>query len=262
MSIDERSAGKIKTLRDKAQPWFTELYERLNAHLNPLGLKAIVTSGNRTFAEQNDLFAQGRTKPGSIVTKARGGFSNHNYGIAVDVTIFRGTNPIFESPHYRELGKIGKALGLTWGGDWVSINDEPHFEINTGLKIRALRERQRSGGWSAVDALIPEFTGKKPPRPTPTDEVLPKTTVLLDNPDDAAPATRIDLDAWFDGSSNWVSVSDFVDFFGGEVVEGEGTAARYRLHAESVPITLKTIQGFTTARFSWDGRTRTLTVHR
>lgn len=46
------------------------------------GVQIEVVQGLRTFAEQDALFAQGRTKPGQVVTRARGGQSNHNYGLA------------------------------------------------------------------------------------------------------------------------------------------------------------------------------------
>ena len=49
------------------------------------GYRLDITSGFRSVADQNTLYAQGRTQPGNIVTNARGGRSLHNYGLAVDV---------------------------------------------------------------------------------------------------------------------------------------------------------------------------------
>ncbi|GAA3318342.1 hypothetical protein GCM10020331_020730 [Ectobacillus funiculus] len=37
---------------------------------------------------KNSLYAQGRTTSGSIVTNARGGQSNHNFGVAVDLCLY------------------------------------------------------------------------------------------------------------------------------------------------------------------------------
>ena len=54
------------------------------ADLAGRGLVVEIVQGLRTFAEQDELYAQGRTKPGQIVTQARGGESNHNYGLAAD----------------------------------------------------------------------------------------------------------------------------------------------------------------------------------
>ena len=69
MAIDERSEKNIKTLNPKVQPLARRLIEEATAQ----GIHVKVISGHRTYEEQNDLYAQGRTKPGQIVTKAKGG---------------------------------------------------------------------------------------------------------------------------------------------------------------------------------------------
>lgn len=46
----------------------------------------------RTFAEQEALYAQGRTKPGKVVTNAKAGMSYHNYGLAVDIVLLKDTD--------------------------------------------------------------------------------------------------------------------------------------------------------------------------
>jgi peptidoglycan L-alanyl-D-glutamate endopeptidase CwlK len=81
---------------DKVHP---KLAQAVAAVINTLaaeGHKVEVVQGLRTFAEQDALFAQGRTKPGKKVTKAKGGQSNHNYGLAVDLCPFVGTEPKWE----------------------------------------------------------------------------------------------------------------------------------------------------------------------
>ena len=79
-----------------------------------------VTQGLRTYAEQDALYAQGRTTPGPIVTNARGGQSYHNFGLAIDVAPVQGgrANPR-AYPSSRTVG-IGKGLGFSWGGDFTS----------------------------------------------------------------------------------------------------------------------------------------------
>lgn len=119
LPVDTRSEGNIATLHAKVQPLARQLVRDAAEH----GIVIKVTSGTRTYAEQDKLFAQGG------VTKARGGQSNHNFGLAFDVTEFDGANPVWDGPNYRTVGKLGKALGLSWGGDWTSIMDEPHFEL-------------------------------------------------------------------------------------------------------------------------------------
>jgi peptidoglycan L-alanyl-D-glutamate endopeptidase CwlK len=63
------------------------------------------------------------------VTNARAGHSNHNFGIAFDIGVFDGGNYIEESPKYKAVGLLGMDLGLEWGGNWKTIQDEPHFQL-------------------------------------------------------------------------------------------------------------------------------------
>jgi len=88
-----------------------------------------IISGTRTFAEQDRLYRQGRDLPGPKVTNARGGQSNHNFGVAWDIGIFQNGQYLDDSPLYAQVGRISKGLDLEWGGDWASFPDEPHFQI-------------------------------------------------------------------------------------------------------------------------------------
>lgn len=76
--VDKPSFPKIMSLHPKIRFEVLHLFKELLKK----GLKIRIVQGFRTFAEQDELYAQGRTKPGSIVTNARGGFSNHNYGLS------------------------------------------------------------------------------------------------------------------------------------------------------------------------------------
>lgn len=122
--IDARSAATIATLHPRVQPHAKALI--LLAAKNGIQIKAI--SGLRTYAEQDALYEQGRSKPGPIVTNARGGFSSHNFATAFDIGVFEGAKYIPESHDYATVGKLGKSLGLAWGGDWSSP-DEPHHYL-------------------------------------------------------------------------------------------------------------------------------------
>ncbi len=121
--VDARSAKNIETLHPKVRPLATALL--IEAH--NIGLNFVITSGSRTYEEQAVLrvkYINGGPKA------ARPGYSNHNFGLAFDVTEFRGPEPVWESPNYRKVGTIGKKLGLFWGGDWKGGDtDEPHFEF-------------------------------------------------------------------------------------------------------------------------------------
>ncbi|PTU32339.1 M15 family metallopeptidase [Stenotrophobium rhamnosiphilum] len=123
--VDARSEKCIATLLPQVQPIARALVQKAAQN----GIQIKIISGLRTYAEQNELYAQGRTKPGSKVTNARGGYSNHNFGIAFDVGVFEGTKYLGESVKYKAVGALGMDLGLEWGGSWKSIVDQPHFQL-------------------------------------------------------------------------------------------------------------------------------------
>jgi peptidoglycan LD-endopeptidase CwlK len=151
MALDERSAKNIQTLHPTLQPLATELIEQAVAQ----GINCKVISGFRSYDEQDKIYAQGRSKPGKIVTHAKGGQSWHNFGTAFDVGIFSkdGKKYLGESNMYALVGQIGKRLGLEWGGDWDFV-DEPHFQLKLGLSIKQLNARKIAG----LDVV----TGQKP----------------------------------------------------------------------------------------------------
>src|SRR5438132_921570 len=122
---DPRSEQNIATLLPPVQPIACALIAAAAA----AGIAIKVISGTRTYEEQNALYEQGRTKAGRIVTNARGGYSNHNFGIAFDIGVFEGGRYLDESPKYRAVGVLGTDLGLEWGGNWKTIQDEPHFQL-------------------------------------------------------------------------------------------------------------------------------------
>lgn len=105
-----------------------------------------ITQTLRSIDYQNKLYAQGRTLQGNKVTNAIGGNSMHNYGVAFDFAIFKNGKYLqgitkAESDFYSEAGKIGKEIGLFWGGDFKNIHDSGHmqytgkYDNNTALSL-------------------------------------------------------------------------------------------------------------------------------
>jgi peptidoglycan LD-endopeptidase CwlK len=141
-AFDSRTESCIMSLIPAAQVKAREFMNAIKGQ--PLTYRII--SGTRTYAEQDALFAQ-RPK----VTNARGGQSNHNFGIAWDVGIFENGKYYSgdtrkEDKAYMELGTLIKANvpGLEWGGDWKSFVDKPHYQLATGksvAQVRALLEK-------------------------------------------------------------------------------------------------------------------------
>jgi len=115
------------------------LCRRWLATCHQQAVDAFLACTYRSAAEQDALYAQGRTAPGKIVTNARGGQSKHNFTLngkpaskAFDFAIKRrdGTlNWDVNSSEWKAAVAIGKDLGLVWGGDFKSIHDYCHFQI-------------------------------------------------------------------------------------------------------------------------------------
>ena len=151
MTLDERSLRNLATLHPEVQPRMEAFLKAAKSLAAPRNLDVRIISGTRSYLEQDALYAKGRTAPGPVVTRARAGYSLHNFGIAIDLGIFSADGKKYheEHPLYRELGPLGESLGLEWGGRWKSIIDEPHYQFRpawaTGLPEReflaALRTR-------------------------------------------------------------------------------------------------------------------------
>ncbi len=134
------------------------------------GYKIEIGESFRSAAEQDALYAQGRTKPGQIVTNARGSSysSMHQWGIAFDFYRNDGKGAYNESGNFFEnVGQIGKTLGLEWGGDWTSPVDRPHFQLpDWGSTPSILKKRygnfdtfKKRGGIRRVSHLLQRTAG-------------------------------------------------------------------------------------------------------
>lgn len=137
-------------LREEAKVIFAECEKALTGRAT-----IRIAQGLRTIEEQNELYAQGRTKPGNIVTNARGGSSYHNYGLAIDfVLIVDKTHASWDMKtdwdgdkvaDWMEIVKIFQKHGWEWGGNWTSLKDYPHFQKTFGHSISDLRIKYNKG---------------------------------------------------------------------------------------------------------------------
>jgi peptidoglycan L-alanyl-D-glutamate endopeptidase CwlK len=118
-----------------------------------------VISGLRSWQQQAALYAQGRTRPGRIVTKARPGSSWHNYGLAMDLGLFqRGryldeTSPAVAARLYARLGSLAASLGIEWAGNWRSFPEGPHFQWTDGLTLAEARRRMEANNYDHQKVL-------------------------------------------------------------------------------------------------------------
>lgn len=116
----------------QCHPRLQSLAQKMVSECNRQGYPIGIGECFRSVAEQNALYAQGRTKPGQVITNAPGTSysSMHQWGVAFDIYRSDGKGAYNESGQYfQKVGAIGKSLGLEWGGDWSSIVDKPHFQL-------------------------------------------------------------------------------------------------------------------------------------
>lgn len=104
------------------------------------GIDILVTCTYRSGADQDGLFAKGRTAPGGIVTNARAGESLHQYGVAFDVVPMRNGKAVWgtageDGKLWARVGELGEAAGLEWAGRWKRFREFPHFQFTDGLTL-------------------------------------------------------------------------------------------------------------------------------
>jgi len=162
--VKAKSAPRLEGLHPVVWQAALRLIERSYA----AGIPILITQGLRTIEEQNELYAQGRTKPGQIVTNARGGYSYHNFGVAVDFCLLLpdGRNVSWDMTRdgngngkadWMEVVEIAKSIGFDWGGDWKSFKDYPHFEMTFGLSLADYRTGKQPSQ-AACNAILARIT--------------------------------------------------------------------------------------------------------
>lgn len=158
--VKSKSAGWLGNLHPVLLAGATELIRRSYAR----GIPILITQGMRTIAEQNALYAQGRTKKGAIVTNAKGGSSYHNYGLAIDFALLLpdGKSVSWDMKRdgdgdkvadWQEVAQEAKKLGFEWGGDWSSFKDYSHLQMTFGLTTAELRAGKHPTVQQVKDAL-------------------------------------------------------------------------------------------------------------
>ena len=107
------------------------------AECKKAGLPVLVTETLRTKERQLELYAQGRTKPGKVVTWTK--TSRHQSGLAWDICKNVKGSEYSDIAFFESCGRIAKALGITWGGDFKN-RDMPHFEVDADWEVNNLEE--------------------------------------------------------------------------------------------------------------------------
>ena len=133
----------------------------------------------RTVAEQDMLYAKGRTTGGSIVTNCKGSTysSMHQWGVAFDFYLIMdvdGDGKTNDDAYnnatrlFNQVGAIGKKLGLEWGGSWKSPVDLPHFQLpDWGSTAKLLKQKYGTPDkfmktWNVGSSVKVDQTAKAP----------------------------------------------------------------------------------------------------
>ena len=93
------------------------------------GLNVLVTQTVRDREYQESLYAQGRTKPGSIVTNSKvPTFHADTVGLAFDFCKNVKGHEYDDNAFFHKAAALAKGMGFSWGGDWKSFVDMPHIQ--------------------------------------------------------------------------------------------------------------------------------------
>lgn len=144
-----KSRAKINTLNPKVKPkviqWITNCYGK--------GVVVYLTYGTRSIAEQNKIYAQGRTAPGPIVTYAKGGESYHNFGLAWDFALLDPSGKLtyktdvdFDKDKKKDWDEAlaeARKLLIECGADFKKLKDLGHLQVTFGLTLAQLRAGKR-----------------------------------------------------------------------------------------------------------------------
>lgn len=126
-------------------PDLRPLCHRFLSMLHAERIDILITCTYRSAAEQEALYALGRTAPGRRVTNARAGQSLHNVTLAglpasraFDVVPLRGGKPVWgtrgeDGALWQRVGEIGEACGLEWAGRWRRMREFPHFQLRAAV---------------------------------------------------------------------------------------------------------------------------------
>lgn len=149
----------------QVHPKLAEKVRQMAQMLEPEGVNFRVTQGLRLWGDQQALYDKGRNEqglivdPSAVVTKAKPGYSWHNFGLAVDVVLDDATLAGFQAdwntahPAWQRLIQVGESLGLVSGSEWRTFPDWPHLQLTGRFGVspdQEVRYLMQEGGLEAV----------------------------------------------------------------------------------------------------------------
>ncbi len=146
---------------DLLHPKVKELALKLIEACKKDGLNIGISETYRTAKRQDYLYTQGRTRPGNIITYARGSSmsSYHQWRLAFDV-YNNVVGDAYNINVLNKVGAIGEKLGLEWGGNWTSFKDSSHFQYTFGLSIEDLNSGKKPPSYATDDPFYEDSIKK------------------------------------------------------------------------------------------------------
>lgn len=158
MKKDKLTLDRIQSAHPLVREQLTCIYNEICEAISSPYVLVRFSDVLRTFEQQNELYKKGRSYPGAKVTWVKGGYSYHNYGLAVDIVLLidKDKNGTFESASW-DVVFDGDSDGIAdwlecvkifnfYGWQWGLINssgkryDLPHFQKTYGLKASELKQ--------------------------------------------------------------------------------------------------------------------------
>jgi hypothetical protein len=135
-------------------PFRVEILEAVE-RARAAGYPVAVFETYRSLDRQSQLYNQGRTTPGKIVTNAKPGSSWHNYGLAVDIALYEDKRWSWDFKP-SEIAKYFESDLLIWGGTFKNF-DGPHYEWKLKPSLEQAKAIVARGGilslWANCEAL-------------------------------------------------------------------------------------------------------------
>lgn len=154
--MDPLTIDRIKYAHPKIRVQLQADYIECN-NLLPKGVRLRFAYVYRSPEEQEKLFKQ-RPK----VTNSRAYQSVHQYGLAFDYVILldKDNNGTFEAIDWDINSKYHKIVidffikkGYSWGGNWKSFKDYPHFQKDYGLNWHEMYNKLSKGDFIVENGI-------------------------------------------------------------------------------------------------------------
>jgi len=139
--LDERTVRNLRGLQSGARRKFIPFLRRAMAIGASMGVTVKAICGLRDRAAQEAARRSGASRAGY-------GHSWHNYGMAVDLGLFKGRSyldsddPDLAWTVYNAIGAVAPEYGLKWGGSWTNFIDSPHIQVDLGRSSPSSADRR------------------------------------------------------------------------------------------------------------------------